>query len=126
MMTALLLLVGLPIAGRFRPLNATEWRLIGTWAFVSDGTQKMHFREDRRVVCINGREPEKEIASWTAADEGRQLRIFADDARVARFGWSARLMALMERFRPRKPSTLRFHDSDRALIYGIECRRELE
>ena len=122
----LLLFVGGPLAWLFRPLNATERKLVGTWLFVSDGTQRMQFRADRRLAYSNGQDPVEDIATWTAAEDGLRLRIFADDVRIAKLGWYARLMASLERFRPRPPSALRFHDADRALIYGIECRRLIE
>ncbi len=114
-----LLLVGAPLAWRLRPSNETERTLVGTWAFVSDDPQRMHFRADRRLAFSSDQILYEEIGSWTAAKDGLRLRLFADDARIAMLGWFARL----QRFRPGKLSALRFHDPDRALIYGIECRR---
>lgn len=44
---ALLVIAG-PIAGRWRPLNATERTLVGTWSSGVPGT-KLQFSPDRRV-----------------------------------------------------------------------------
>jgi len=46
-LAVVLLLVGGPIAWRFRPLNATERKLVGIWASASSPVQKMRFTAAR-------------------------------------------------------------------------------
>ena len=48
---AVLLLVGGPIAWRYRPLTPTEFTLLGTWTFEDDGAQyEITLTPDRRFV----------------------------------------------------------------------------
>lgn len=43
------LLVAGPLAWKYRPLNATERKLVGVWALVSQPEQKIRFSPSRRI-----------------------------------------------------------------------------
>ena len=64
-LTALLLFAGPPIAWRYRPLNATERRLVGTW-ILPDTRECYVFTADRRFQYFWGGEPRspKLEGSW--------------------------------------------------------------
>ena len=122
----LVLMVGVMLAWPFRPLNGTERRLVGAWHLLGDRPQFLRFTADRRLRYAGGSEPFEEIGTWSAAESGLEIRFHADQARIAKQGWLARLEELCGRLRGRKPSVLKFHGGDRALIYGYECERIAE
>jgi len=79
-LVAVLLLFSGPVAWSFRPLNATERALIGTWRLNAyNGTSSSHrrcFRADRtfeEIVCSNG-QTSTTTGSWTASPES--IRVF--------------------------------------------------
>lgn len=48
-LAVLLLLVAGPLAWKYRPLNATERKLVGVWAVASKPEQKIRFSPSRRI-----------------------------------------------------------------------------
>lgn len=118
--------VGVMLAWPFRPLNGTERQLVGTWLLLGDRPQFLRFTVDRRLRYAGGSQPFEEIGTWSAGERGLEVRFHADQARIAKQGWLARLEDLSGRLQGRKPSVLKFHGGDRALIYGHECERVAE
>lgn len=88
-LAVLLLLVAGPLAWKYRPLNATERKLVGAWAPVSEPNNRVRFMATHRVgrnsrsrvlLPTGGVEDDirhfEEFASWTA--NSNELRLTLD------------------------------------------------
>lgn len=109
-LACVLLLVGGPIAWQFRPLNATERRLVGSWS-IDDSvdparTNLCTFRPDRTVVLSNCQGARPLIGRWRATSTHLDMSgICAPDAPML-----IRLSMVYHELANRIPRRIRFAD----------------
>ena len=95
-LAAVLVLVGGPLAWRFRPLNATEKRLVGRWQSTFVDGSIYEFRPDRRWKhSLFG-----ERGSWTAANGEISFRLDPSSPPLTVQPWLGRLKTFITRLDP--------------------------
>lgn len=61
------LLIGTPVAWRYRPMSETERLLVGTWAYgTGQDRGRIEFTRGRRVVAMGG--GQKTLGAWHTSD----------------------------------------------------------
>jgi len=122
-------LLGAPLAWKCRPLNETERQLVGSWAGLTDRSDVMRFRSDRRfdmTAMLETAKPDGTTdvlhalvdgGTWTASSCEIHLRIsqFAEDA-----SWHERLSGMVDALwgSGRESASLQVETSDQVTIGG--------
>ena len=116
--------IGGSLAWTFRPLNAAERRLLGTWTRMDDERVRFRFTADRRVQATVIKTLQLEdYGDWHAADGSVVIRC----TRVKNSATSAiRSVAESPEAYLGRSHSLRFEGDDRAIIKSHPYRRSAD
>lgn len=112
-LAAVLLLVAGTLAWQFRPLNATEQKLVGAWLCKFRG-QTYRFAENRRYQFIDSELDATQEGSWKATDSSLVLRPDSDpeSSLLDRANWFVAGLLYP------KTSTLEWRSNDHLRAFG--------
>lgn len=127
LLAAVVLFAGPPLAWRYRPLNATERGLVGTW--ITPQTDEIYvFTPDRRFRYSLGVRPRSTIleGSWQGGGGHLQLRSDLDHLFESRTTGGANLFRRVCRFvlGPRFGVAIRFEGSTVDFGQGVYLRAD--
>lgn len=118
---AALLLIGGPVAWRFRPLNQTERGLIGRWRHEK---QLLDFTSDRRWWARGGTSNIRGVdGSWSASESSICMTKYIPGSLLRHFPWTSRIRLALETMLSRPSVELRWSGPDRVWIQGVEYVR---
>jgi hypothetical protein len=121
---AVALLIGAPIAWRYRPLNETERKLVGTWSFL---TSELTFNDDR-TFDENFGEANFSLVDGTWSATSDQIKFRTKNLDLGGTGFRsmiANLSAGLGFLSTHESTPIEFDGPDCLIFGGVEMKRSV-